>query len=181
MIRVLGFDSVQGLGFFLFTTVSRPALRPTELPIQFVPGYNALGIKRSERETEHLPTSIAEVKECVELYLHSPIRLHAQLIAQGQPLFLPYTLLYYRSVAINLLQSNSRNGSFSAGLSYSSVNRRKINSQRLIYSTCLQNSLIEAPYQVPKSAFVCMRARARVCKVFSQVVPRFCLLWAIIT
>jgi hypothetical protein len=35
-----GFDSRQGLGIFLSTTVSRPALEPTQPPIQGVPrGY----------------------------------------------------------------------------------------------------------------------------------------------
>jgi hypothetical protein len=31
------FESWQGLGIFLFTTVPRPALGPTKLPIQWVP------------------------------------------------------------------------------------------------------------------------------------------------
>jgi len=57
------FESRQKLGIFLFTTVSRPALRPTQPPIQWVPGALSLGVKR--------PSS-AEVKEWVELYLHSP-------------------------------------------------------------------------------------------------------------
>jgi hypothetical protein len=30
------------------------------------------GVKRQEREADHSPPSSAEVKECVELYLHSP-------------------------------------------------------------------------------------------------------------
>jgi hypothetical protein len=33
-----GFDSPQGRGIFLFTTVSRPVLGPTQRPIQWVPG-----------------------------------------------------------------------------------------------------------------------------------------------
>jgi hypothetical protein len=32
----------------------------------------SLGVKRQGREADHLPPSGAEVKECVELYLHSP-------------------------------------------------------------------------------------------------------------
>jgi hypothetical protein len=54
----------QGLGFFLFTTASRPrpALGPTQHAIQWVPGALSLGIKRPEREADHSPPSIAEVK-----------------------------------------------------------------------------------------------------------------------
>jgi hypothetical protein len=45
MIEVLEFDSQLGLGIFLFVTVSRPALGPTQPPIQGVPGALSLGIK----------------------------------------------------------------------------------------------------------------------------------------
>jgi hypothetical protein len=45
LIRVLGFDSWQGLGIFLFTTASRTALGPTQPPIQWVPGGSFLGGK----------------------------------------------------------------------------------------------------------------------------------------
>jgi hypothetical protein len=47
------------------------ALRPTQ-PIKWVPGALSLGVKRPGRETDHSPPSSAKVKECVELYLHSP-------------------------------------------------------------------------------------------------------------
>jgi hypothetical protein len=36
----------------------------------------SLGVKRSGHEADHSPPSSVEVKECVELYLHSPIRLN---------------------------------------------------------------------------------------------------------
>jgi hypothetical protein len=39
---------------------------------QWVKGFISLGVKRPRREADHLPPSSAEVKECVELYLHSP-------------------------------------------------------------------------------------------------------------
>jgi hypothetical protein len=71
-IGVLGFDSLRGLGIFLFTTVSRTVLGPTQPPLQWVRGALSLGVKRPEREADHSPPSSAEVKECVELYLHSP-------------------------------------------------------------------------------------------------------------
>jgi len=35
-------------------------------------GALSLGIKRQGREADHLPSSSAEVKEYVEIYLHSP-------------------------------------------------------------------------------------------------------------
>jgi len=48
-IGVLGFDSRQGLGIFLFTFTSRIALVPTQPPIQWVPGALSLGVKRPRR------------------------------------------------------------------------------------------------------------------------------------
>jgi hypothetical protein len=60
-----------GLGIFLFDTVSRPALGPTQPPIQWISEALSLGIKRPELEFDHSPRSNAEVKECVELYFHS--------------------------------------------------------------------------------------------------------------
>jgi hypothetical protein len=61
---------------FLFTTASRTALEPTQPPIQWVPGALSLGAKRPGREVDHSAPYSSKVKECVELYLHSPIRLH---------------------------------------------------------------------------------------------------------
>jgi hypothetical protein len=72
---------------FLFTTASRTTLGPTQPPSQWVTRALSLGIKRPEREVGHSPPSSAEVKECVELYLHSPSTpswRRAQLKAQGQ-------------------------------------------------------------------------------------------------
>jgi hypothetical protein len=70
-IGVLGFDSRQGLRIFLFTTASRTTLGPTQPPIQWIPGALSLAVKRPGREADHSPPSRAEVKEWVELYLHS--------------------------------------------------------------------------------------------------------------
>jgi hypothetical protein len=61
-IRVLGFDSQQGLGIFLFTTMSRTLLGPTQPPIQWVPGVLSLGVKQPGREGDHSPPSSAEEK-----------------------------------------------------------------------------------------------------------------------
>jgi hypothetical protein len=83
-----GFESRQGLGIFLFTTASRPALEPTQPPIQLIQGALSLVVKRPGREAHHSPPSSAEVKECVELNLHSLTRLHGVVLslrnAQGQ-------------------------------------------------------------------------------------------------
>jgi hypothetical protein len=46
------------------------ALGPTQPRIQWVPGVFSLGVKRPGHEADHSPPSSAEVKECVELYLH---------------------------------------------------------------------------------------------------------------
>jgi hypothetical protein len=45
-----------------------------------------MGVKRSERESDHSIISSADVKESVELYLHFPIRFHGMVLsyAQGQ-------------------------------------------------------------------------------------------------
>jgi hypothetical protein len=61
-IGVLGFDSRRVLGIFLFTTASRTALRPTQPPIQWVPGAPSPGVKRPGREADRSPPSSAEVK-----------------------------------------------------------------------------------------------------------------------
>jgi hypothetical protein len=89
-----GFESQQGLGIFLLTTASRPALRPTKPPNQWVPGALSLWVKRPGREVDHSPPSSAEVTPPF------PIRLRAwcSVGAQGQLyrlyiniIFLPFT------------------------------------------------------------------------------------------
>jgi hypothetical protein len=76
-----GFESRYWLGIFHLTSASRTALRPTQPPIQWVPGALSLGIKRLGREADHSPPSSAGGHECLELYLHSPIRLHGALLS----------------------------------------------------------------------------------------------------
>jgi hypothetical protein len=73
-IWVPGFDCRRGLGNFPFTAASRTTLEPTQPPIQWVLGALSLGIKRPGREADHSPPSSAEIKECVELHLHSPYK-----------------------------------------------------------------------------------------------------------
>jgi hypothetical protein len=61
----------EGAGNVLFTTVYRTVLGPTQPPIQWVRGALSLGVKWTEHAADHSPPSSAEVKESVELYLHS--------------------------------------------------------------------------------------------------------------
>jgi hypothetical protein len=69
-----GFGSRQGLGIFLFTTASRPALGPTKTPIHWVRGVLPLGVKRQGREADHSPPSSAEVKKAWNIL---PLLLYA--------------------------------------------------------------------------------------------------------
>jgi hypothetical protein len=55
MIGVLWFNSQWGQGIFLFTTVSRLAVGPTQSPIQWVTGVLSLGVKRPGREADESP------------------------------------------------------------------------------------------------------------------------------
>jgi len=57
-----GFESWQGLGIFLFTTTSRPALGHTQPPIQWVPGALSLGVKWLGCEDDHLPPFSSNIK-----------------------------------------------------------------------------------------------------------------------
>jgi hypothetical protein len=83
------------MGIFLFTTTSRTALGPTQPLIQRVPTVLSLGIKRPGREADHSPPSTVEVKECVELYLHSPKTpsWRGALLSTGTTLLLPFTII----------------------------------------------------------------------------------------
>jgi hypothetical protein len=64
-IGVLGFDSQWELGIFLFTTVSRMALGPTQPPIQWVPVAPSLGVKRPGHETDHSPPSSTRMRGAI--------------------------------------------------------------------------------------------------------------------
>jgi hypothetical protein len=65
---------------FLFSRSSRPALGPTQPPIQRVLGTLSPGVKRLGCEADHSPPASAEVKKNVDLYIHSPIRLHGVVL-----------------------------------------------------------------------------------------------------
>jgi hypothetical protein len=78
---VLGFDSRRGLEIFLFTTVSRMSLAPTQPRIQWVPGTLSLGVKRPGREADHSHPSSAEVKNAWRYTSIPPIRLHGVVLS----------------------------------------------------------------------------------------------------
>jgi hypothetical protein len=58
-----GFESRQVFGIFLFTAACRPALGPTQPPIQWVRGAVSLEVKQPRREADHSLPSSAEAKE----------------------------------------------------------------------------------------------------------------------
>jgi hypothetical protein len=57
-----GFDSWQGQYTFLYSTASRPALGPTQPPIQWVSGALPPGLKPPGRDADQSPPFSAEVK-----------------------------------------------------------------------------------------------------------------------
>jgi len=73
MIGVLGVGFPAGAGnFSLHHRVQNGSgAHPASYP---------MGVKRPGREADHSPPSSAEVKKCVEVYVHSPIRLHVMVL-----------------------------------------------------------------------------------------------------
>jgi hypothetical protein len=71
-----------GTRTFLLTTASRPALGPTEPPIQWVPWALSLGVKWPEREADHSLPSSVEVKNAWSYTSIQPIRLHGVVLSK---------------------------------------------------------------------------------------------------
>jgi len=60
--RAIGVRSPAGAKDFPLASVSRPALGPTQPPVQWVPGVLSPGVKaRPGRDADHSPLSSAEV------------------------------------------------------------------------------------------------------------------------
>jgi hypothetical protein len=59
------------VGSRIFSTSSRPALGPTQPPIQWVPGAFSLGVKRRGRKADHSPPASVEIKK-TWLYTSTP-------------------------------------------------------------------------------------------------------------
>jgi hypothetical protein len=76
-----GFESHQGLGIFLLTTASRPALGPTQPPVQWVQEALSLGVKRPGHEADHIPSSSAEVKNTWSYTSTPPICRHGVVLS----------------------------------------------------------------------------------------------------
>jgi hypothetical protein len=76
-----GFESRHGLGIFLYTTESRPALGPTQPLIQWVAVVLSLGVKRPGGEADHSPPSSVEVKNVWSYTSTPPVRLHGVVLS----------------------------------------------------------------------------------------------------
>ena len=63
---------------------SRPTLGPTQPPIKWVPGLLPK-VKRPGRGVNHPSLSSAEVKERIDLYLYSPVRLSWPVLGRNLP------------------------------------------------------------------------------------------------
>jgi len=72
--------------FSLFTHFAKIFVRP---------GALSLGVKRTGREGDHSPSSSADYKEYVELYIYSPIRLHGVVLSQKKAHGHLYLYLYH--------------------------------------------------------------------------------------
>jgi hypothetical protein len=55
-------------------------MAPTKTHVHWIPGALLPLVKRQGRETNHSPQTTAEVKKNVDLYIHSPVRLHGVVL-----------------------------------------------------------------------------------------------------
>jgi hypothetical protein len=80
------FESRHGLGIFLLTTASRPALWPTQPPIQRTPGALTLKVKQPGREADQPHPSSAGVKNAWSYTSTPPICLHGVMFIYKEKL-----------------------------------------------------------------------------------------------
>jgi hypothetical protein len=77
---MIGLRFPAGAGdFSLRHRVTGSGAHPASSPMSL--GCSFLGGEAAGHEADHSPPSSAEVKECVVLYLHSPIRLHGVVLS----------------------------------------------------------------------------------------------------
>jgi hypothetical protein len=62
---MIGFQILMVAGNFLFDTMSRLTLGPTQPPVQWVLEVLSLRVKQPGHEADHSSPSSAKVKECV--------------------------------------------------------------------------------------------------------------------
>jgi hypothetical protein len=75
IIEESGFDIRQGQEISFSAVTSRPALGPTQAPIQWVQGALSPGVNRRESEADHSPSSSVKVKNDGAIP-PLPLRLH---------------------------------------------------------------------------------------------------------
>jgi hypothetical protein len=111
-MHFMRFDCRRGLGIFLFTTASRMALGPTQPPIQWVPGFLSLRVKRPGREADHSPPSSTEVKNAWN-YTSTPQYAFMGwcLVKHRDNFTFPY--LYAKNNRVNLNLASRTSESFS--------------------------------------------------------------------
>jgi hypothetical protein len=73
-------SSLGSLVIFLSSTVSRPALGPTQPPIRWIPHALSPGVKRPGREADHSRPSSTDVKNAWRYISTPPIRLHGMML-----------------------------------------------------------------------------------------------------
>jgi hypothetical protein len=130
----------------LFTTASRTTLGPTQSPIQWVLGALSLGVKRPGCEAGHSPPSSADVKELVELYLHSPSTPSwrgAQLRKSTGTTILYYTILYYTILYYTILYYTTLHyATLRYAILYYTILYFTLLYSTLLYSTLLYSTLL---------------------------------------
>jgi hypothetical protein len=103
-----GLDCRWGLGTFRHSVQTGSGAHPTSYPMGT--GAISLGIKRPGREADHSPPSSAEVKEWVDLYLHSPntSSWRGAELSTGTTLLLSSSYLTLLSNILSVLHTHSR-------------------------------------------------------------------------